>query len=301
MPRANANGIEVEYELDGDPEGRPMLLVNGLGGQLVGWSPELLEALAARGFHLIRFDNRDAGLSTWFDDAGVPPMPGADPAAAPPVPTPPAYGLADMADDTAALLEALGIEAAHVLGVSLGGMIAQELTIRHPQRVLSLCSVMSTTGAAGLAPPTPEALAVLMRPPVADREGRIAQAVDTNRVISSPAYPFDDQRELEKCTRAHDRAYHPAGVVRQLHAIVTAGDRTEALGAVTAPTLVVHGADDPLIRVEGGEATAAAVPGSTLLVLPGMGHDMPLALLPQIVDAMVANADRAGDAAGAAA
>lgn len=297
MPRASANGIDIEYDLDGDPDGRPMLLVNGLGGQLIGWSPELLAALAGAGFRIVRFDNRDAGLSTWFDDAGVPPMPGVGGGAAPPVPTSPAYSLADMADDAAGLLDALGIEAAHVLGVSLGGMIAQELTIRHPQRVLSLCSIMSTTGAPGLAPPTQEALAALLRPPAGDRDARVEQTVETFRVIGSPAYPFDEERERARAAQAQDRAFHPAGVVRQLHAIVAAADRTEALGAVAVPTLVVHGAEDPLIRVAGGEATAAAVPGSTLLVLPGVGHDLPAALVPEIVDAVVANAERAGAAA----
>jgi pimeloyl-ACP methyl ester carboxylesterase len=305
MPKVSANGIEIEYEEEGDPAARPLLLVNGLGGQLVGWSPELREAFAARGFRVIRFDNRDAGLSTWFDDAPHPPA-GKDVAAtiggwATPGAPPPPYRLDDMADDAAGLLEALGIDAAHIFGISMGGMISQALAIRHPDRVLSLCSVMSTTGNPGVGQPTPTALEVLLRAPAQDREARIAQSVDGFRVISSPGYPFDEERERARVEQAYDRAYHPAGVVRQIVAIVSAQDRTDGLAGVTAPTLVVHGGDDPLVGVSGGEATAAAVPGSTLLVLPGMGHDIPLALIPQIVDAVVANSERAGDAAGAAA
>lgn len=305
MPKVSANGIEIEYEEEGDPAGRPLLLVNGLGGQLIGWSPELREAFVARGFRVIRYDNRDAGLSTWFDDAPQPPA-GKDVAetvggwATPGAPAP-AYDLGDMADDAAGLLEALGIAAAHVFGISMGGMISQAFAIRHPARLLSLCSVMSTTGNPAVGQPTAAALDVVLRPPARDREARIAQSVDGFRVISSPAYPFDEERELERCERAYDRAYHPAGVVRQIVAIVAAEDRTAALGGVVAPTLVIHGADDPLIQVSGGEATAAAVPGSTLLVLAGMGHDIPPALVPTIVDAVVANAARAGDTAGAAA
>jgi pimeloyl-ACP methyl ester carboxylesterase len=299
MPRASANGIEIEYEEEGDPEGRPLLLVNGLGGQLVAWSPELREAFASRGFRVIRFDNRDSGLSTWFDSAGAPDVAGGW--SEPEPPPPPAYGLEDMADDTAGLLDALGIDAAHLFGISMGGMIVQSFAIRHPQRLLSLCSVMSTTGEPGVGPPTPEALAVLLRIPARDRESRIEQSVEGFRVIGSTAYPFDAERERARAEVAYDRGYHPAGVARQLYAIVAAADRTAALGEVTAPTLVVHGEADPLIGVGGGRATAAAIPGSKLIVFPGMGHDLPLALLPEMVDAVVANADLAGDAAGAAA
>jgi pimeloyl-ACP methyl ester carboxylesterase len=305
MPRVHANGIEIEYEQEGDPAGRPLLLVNGLGGQLIGWSPELRAALVAAGFRVIRYDNRDVGRSTWFDEAPQPPagrgvaetigglaLPGA---------LAPAYRLEDMADDAAGLLEALGIGAAHVFGVSMGGMISQALAIRHPERVLSLCSVMSTTGNRQVGQPTAAALETLLQAPEQEREARVAQAVEGFRVISSPGYPFDEERERARCELAYDRAYHPAGVVRQVVAIVAAPDRTPALAGVVAPTLVVHGADDPLVGVSGGEATAAAIAGSTLLVLPGMGHDMPVALVPAIVDAFVANADRAGDAAGAVA
>jgi pimeloyl-ACP methyl ester carboxylesterase len=268
MPLVAANGIEINYEEDGDPAGPPLVLVNGLGGQLIGWRPELVPALVERGFRVIRFDNRDVGLSTWVEDG---------------------YGLDDMADDLAGLLDALGIEAAHVLGVSLGGMIVQTFAIRHPQRLLSLCSIMSTVGAPGLAPPTPEALAVLLRKPAADRESSIEQSVEGFRVISSPGYPFDEEGVRQRAAAAYDRAYHPAGVGRQLAAVAGAGDRTEALGSVAVPTLVLHGTDDPLIGVAAGEATAKAVPGARLVLFEGMGHDVPAALVPEIVDAVVAN------------
>jgi pimeloyl-ACP methyl ester carboxylesterase len=299
MPRVSANGIEIEYEEEGDPQGRPLLLVNGLGGQLVAWAPEMRDAFAERGFRVIRHDNRDAGLSTWFDNAGAPDVAGGW--AGPEPPPPPTYGLEEMADDIAGLLDALGIEAAHLFGISMGGMIVQSFAIRHPQRLLSLCSVMSTTGEPGVGPPTPEALAVLLRIPAPDRESRIAQSVEGFRVIGSTAYPFDEERERARAEVAYDRAYHPAGVARQLYAIISAADRTAALGEVKVPTLVIHGEVDPLIGVAGGRATAAAIPGSKLLVFEGMGHDLPIALVPEMVDAVVANADLAGDAAGAAA
>lgn len=298
MPRLHANGIEIEYEEEGDAGSPPLLLVNGLGGQLIGWSEEWRAALVRRGFRVVRFDNRDAGLSTWFDAAGAPDVIGGWAAQEP---VAPAYAIEDMADDAAGLIDALELGPAHVVGVSMGGMIAQALAIRHPDRVRSLCSIMSTSGAPGIGTPSPAALQVLLRRPETEREARIEQAVETFRVIGSPGYPFDEERERARCAAAFDRANHPAGVARQLVAIVTAGDRTAALGGLKVPTLVVHGAEDPLISVGGGEATAAAVPGSTLLVLPGMGHDIPLALVDTIADAVLANAERASGAPGAAA
>jgi pimeloyl-ACP methyl ester carboxylesterase len=268
MPRVTANGIEIEYEEQGDLAGPPLALVNGLGGQMTGWRPDFVAGLVERGFRVVRFDNRDAGLSTWVEEE---------------------YTLDDMADDLAGLLDALGIGAAHVVGVSMGGMIAQAFTIRHPDRVLSLCSIMSTSGQPGIGAPTEEALAVLLRKPAEGREAAIEQSVEGFRVIGSPGYPFEEELVRARSTAAYDRAYHPAGVGRQLAAIARSGDRTEALGSVTVPTLVVHGADDPLIRVAAGEATAKAVPGSRLLVFEGMGHDMPAALVPEIVAAIVDN------------
>ena len=269
MPKVAANGIEIEYEEDGDPSNPVLVLVNGLGGQLIGWRPELVPAFVERGFRVVRFDNRDVGLSTWVDEP---------------------YLLDDMADDLAGLLDALGIESAHLVGVSMGGMIVQTFAIRHPRRVLSLCSIMSTTGASGIGAPTDEALAVLLRKPAVGREAIIAQSVEGFRVISSPEYPFEEELVRERVTAGYERAYHPDGVARQLAAIARSGDRTEGLAGVDVPTLVVHGADDPLIRVAGGEATAKAIPGAKLLVIEGMGHEIPQALVATVVDAVVANA-----------
>ena len=288
MARCKANGIELEYETFGDPSAPTLLLVMGLGMQLLGWDPELCRRLADRGFHVIRYDNRDAGLSTGFDEAGVPDLAAllADPTGAP-------YLLEDLAEDAAGLLAGLGIRAAHVVGVSMGGMIVQELAIRHPDAVLSLCSIMSTTGAHDVGQPTPAALAALTAAPGADREGAIERGLRTWRVLESPAYPCTDEQLREMTAAAYDRANRPAGSARQLAAILCSPDRTERLGAVAVPTQVIHGEADPLIDVSGGKATAAAIPGARLLLLPGMGHDLPEELWDTYVDAIVANAQRA--------
>ncbi|WP_041833924.1 alpha/beta fold hydrolase [Actinoplanes sp. N902-109] len=290
MSRAEINGITIEYELTGDPADPALLLVMGLGAQLVDWPAPFVEQLAGRGFHVIRFDNRDSGLSTVVDDSGVPDIPalmGGDRSGAP-------YLIADLAADTAGLLDALGVQRAHVVGVSLGGMIAQQLTIDFPERVASLCSIMSMPGDRRVGRPTPQAAAVLGRPPAASREEAIANAVAGSRIIGSPGFPAAEEELLRRATTKYDRAYTPLGTLRQLAAILAAPDRTAALGSVTAPTLVIHGEDDPLIGVSGGRATAAAVPGAELLTIPGMGHDLPAALWPQLVDAITRNATRAG-------
>ena len=288
MPRCKANGIELEYETFGDPAAPTLLLVMGLGMQLLGWDPELCRRLAARGFHVIRYDNRDVGLSTGFDEAGLPDLAAlfTDPSGAP-------YLLEDMAEDAAGLLAGLGIGAAHVVGVSMGGMIVQELAIRHPEAVRSLCSIMSTTGAREVGQPTPAALAALTAPPGADREGAIERGLRTWRVLESPAYPHTDEQLRDTTAAAYDRANRPAGSARQLAAILGSPDRTERLRALRVPTQVIHGEADPLVDVSGGRATAAAIPDARLLLLPGMGHDLPEALWDRYVDAIVANAQRA--------
>lgn len=274
-----ANGIVLEYELAGDRSAPPLLLVMGLGGQLTAWDPAFVAALAARGFFVVTFDNRDVGRSTWFDQFGSPdPMAAmAGTAAAP-------YLLPDMADDAAGLLAALGIESAHVLGVSMGGMIVQSLAIRHPERVRSLVSVMSSPFYPTVGGPRPDAMAALMVPPPPDRQGVVEGAVKAAHVIGSPGYPFDEQRIRANAGAAYDRAYHPEGVARQLVAIVASPDRTAELGQVAVATLVVHGESDPLVDPSGGRATAAAVPGASLWTIPGMGHDIPPALSDVIAD-----------------
>jgi pimeloyl-ACP methyl ester carboxylesterase len=295
MPRAHGNGVELEYETVGDPEGRPLLLVQGLGAQLISVEDGLCQELASRGFLVIRYDNRDAGLSTWFDDAGpvnLAAIWGGDHASL-------AYTLEDMADDAAAVLDAAGVPAAHVAGISLGGMIAQLLATRHPARVRSLASIMSTTGDRAVGRPTGEAARVLVASMPGDREGYVEQAVVNAKAISAgTAFPFDAEAVRRGAARSYDRAYHPRGTGRQFAAILAAGDRTGALGQVRVPTLVVHGEEDQVIAISGGEATTAAIPGSRLLRIPGLGHELPPGFWPTLADALVENADRADGADG---
>ena len=275
MARVEANGIELEYDSFGSPKGRPLLLIMGLGGQMIMWDEGFCEALAARGHYVVRFDNRDVGLSTKLGAAGVPNvmelmMRGAA-GSAPQVP----YTLDDMADDAAGLLDALGLDTVHVCGVSMGGMIAQTVAIRHGGRLRSLVSIMSSTGDPRLPPARPEAMAVLMSPPPADRASSLDAAVRTWRTIGSPGFPFDEEKIRERAGRLYDRSFYPEGTARQLAAILAHGSRAEKLRDVTAPTLVIHGADDPLVPLAGGRHTAEAIPGAELLVIPGMGHDLP--------------------------
>jgi pimeloyl-ACP methyl ester carboxylesterase len=290
MPRAHGNEVELEYETVGGPAGRPLLLVQGLGAQLISVEDGLCQELASRGFLVIRYDNRDAGLSTWFDDArpvNLAAVWGGDHSTL-------AYTLEDMADDAVAVLDAAGAEAAHVAGISLGGMIAQLLATRYPTRVRSLASIMSTTGDRAVGQPTGEAASVLMSSMPGDRERYIDQAVANTRAISSgTAYPFDEDAVRRGAARGFDRAYHPKGTGRQFAAILAAGDRAAALGQIRVPTVVVHGEQDQIIGVSGGEATAAAIPGARLLRVPGLGHELPPGFWPVLADALVEVADRA--------
>jgi pimeloyl-ACP methyl ester carboxylesterase len=295
MPRAHGNGVELEYETIGDPAGRPLLLVQGLGAQLTSIEDGLCQELASRGFLVIRYDNRDVGLSTWFDHArpvNLAAIYGGDHASL-------AYTLEDMADDAVAVLDAAGVGSAHVAGISLGGMIAQLLATRCPDRVRSLASIMSTTGDRAVGQPTGEAAGILVAPMPSDREEFVERAVVNTRAISSgTAYPFDAEAVRRGAARGYDRAYHPRGTGRQFAAILAAGDRTHALGAIRVPTLVVHGEEDQIIGVSGGEATAAAIGGARLLRVPGLGHELPPGFWPILADALVELADQA-DGAGA--
>ncbi len=288
MPRARANGIDIEYEAIGDPNDAPLLLVMGLGAQLITWDDEFCVQLAARGFHIIRYDNRDSGLSTHLDAAGPP-----DLAAAMSGSPHPAYSLDDMADDAVGLLDALGIGAAHIVGASMGGFIAQLIAINHPDRALSLTSIMSGPGGRDEVAPWPEGAEVLTRIPPETREGRIENAMWIRRVLNGKDNPFDEAVELGKATRPIDRAYYPSGTGRQLVAILAAKSRMERLTGVEIPTLVVHGVDDPLVPVENGRLVADAVPGARLLELEGMGHNMPEHLWPEVIDAIVETAGKA--------
>lgn len=293
MPRARANGIELEYESFGRAGDPPLLLVMGLGAQMILWHEEFCGALAERGFHVTRFDNRDVGRSTWLDAAGMPDVLGALTAAGAGQPIDAPYRLSDMAADAAALLDTLGAGSAHVVGASMGGMIAQTLAIEHPARVRTLTSIMSTTGHPGLPPARPEAMALLMAPLPTERAAQIERSVEAARVIGSPAYPSDPAELRALAERAYDRGINPPGFARQLVAILASGSRRAALAGVRVPTLVIHGDADPLVPVEAGRDTAAAVPGARLLELPGMGHDLPRALWPAVVDAIVEHAGKA--------
>ena len=288
VPRATANGIELEYEVFGDPSAAPLLLISGLGSQMIGWDEQFCEALASRAFRVIRFDNRDAGLSTWLDSGGVPDIAAAVGGRARPV-----YTLDDMADDAVGLLDALGIPAAHVVGASMGGFIAQLVALNHPGRVLSLTSIMSGPNGADQVPPAPDAAAVLLLPAPPAREQRIEQSLFITRTLRGSRDPLDHDHERAKAARAIDRAYHPAGYARQFVALLAAPSRVPRLRSLRMPTLVIHGREDTLIPPENGRIVATAVPGARLLEVDGMGHDLPRSAWPEIADAIAALAVQA--------
>ncbi len=282
--RAKTNGVELEYESFGN-DGDPLLvLIAGFSLQMLVWDAEFCELLAARGFRIVRFDNRDTGLSTHLDLLGTPDMvaimrkKGA------------AYSLGDLADDTAGLVTALGAEKAHVVGMSMGGMVAQLVAIRHPDKVLSLCSIMSNTSDGTNGMPAPHATPALFAPIPREREAYIAHVVETWRMLSAP--PFDEPRVRAFIAASRDRAYDPAGVVRQLAALIATSDRTAELARVSVPTVVVHGADDPLVHPSGGEATARAIPGAKLVMIPNMGHELPPRIWPRLIEAIAKNASQ---------
>jgi pimeloyl-ACP methyl ester carboxylesterase len=285
-----ANGIQIAYETFGDHGGRPLLMVMGLGSSMLSWHPDLCGLLAGRGFFVIRFDNRDVGRSTHLRDA---PQPDLRAAAGRGDVSSAAYTLDDMAGDGFGLLDALDLTAAHVVGASLGGMIAQTMAARHPERVLSLTSIMSTPSPA-LIKSTPEASAVLMRPPADSREAFIARAIEAARIIGSPGYLPDEEWRAELAGRIWDQGIDPAGTMRQSMAMFASGDRTEAVRGIGVPTLVVHGDSDPLVNVGAGRRTAELIKDAELMVIPGMGHDLPRQVWPALADAVCALADRAG-------
>jgi pimeloyl-ACP methyl ester carboxylesterase len=287
VPKANVNGIEIEYVTEGDPADPPLLLVMGLGAQLIAWPEGFVDGLRERGFFIIRYDNRDSGLSTKLE--GLPDIAAlftGDTSSA-------SYLVEDMADDAAALLAELGIARSHVVGVSMGGMITQALVIKYPELFLSASSIMSTTGDRAVGAPTGEAMTALLRPVATSREEAIEASLAGSLVIGSPGYPTDETILRERAAEAYDRSYCPEGTVRQLAAILASPDRTEGLHGVRIPFLVVHGEADPLVTPSGGEATVAAVPGAKLITIPGMGHDLPQPLWGPVTDAIVANTELA--------
>lgn len=290
MASVSANGITIEFEEQG--EGDPLLLVMGLGGQLVDWPQGLVDTLAGAGFRVIRFDNRDIGLSTEFADA-APPTPGQiAKSAILRRPMRSAYRLSDMARDAVGLLDALGVSSAHVAGMSMGGMIAQTVAIEHPSRVRSLTSIMSTTGDRRVGRPKLSLIRRFARRTVPTRETAVEVAMETFRAISGPT--FDEVEARQLITASVTRSFRPAGTARQTAAILASPDRTPALRRLGVPTLVVHGMLDPLVQPSGGIATAEAVPGSRLLMFNDMAHDLPPTRWAEITDAVSANAVRSG-------
>jgi pimeloyl-ACP methyl ester carboxylesterase len=286
--RAGVGAVELAYESIGDPSDPALLLVMGLGMQLITWDLEFCEGLAERGFHVIRFDNRDSGLSTKID-APVPNVMRA--MAGFPIRAP--YLLGDMANDSFGLLDHLEIERADVVGVSMGGMIAQTMAITRPERVLSLGSMLSTTGDRRVGTPKLRVWSVLMRRAPQQRDLYIDYFVRVFRMIGSPGYPVEEERIREQAAATYDRCHYPAGTARQLAAVLASGSRKAALRRLRVPTVVIHGKSDPLVPFRAGVATARAIPGAELRAFPRMGHDLPRELWPQFTDALTKNADRA--------
>jgi pimeloyl-ACP methyl ester carboxylesterase len=266
MAKARANSIQIEYETMGDPGNRPLLLIIGLADQLIHWDDSLCADLAARGHYVVRFDNRDSGLSTKCDGPAALSVEGQR--------TSPVYSLDDMADDAMGLLDTLGIARAHLCGASMGGMIAQCAAIRHPSRVLSLTSVYSTTGNRSLPPPDPEVMDLLLTPAPRDREGYVEYMTLFIRMTTGKGFVFDEAYVRQISRRAHDRSFCPEGTARQLRAIATQTDRRQALAALTQPALIVQGTEDPLVSVKAGRDLADAIPGARLMLIEGMGHDL---------------------------
>lgn len=293
---ASANGIELCYQEMGEPGGEPLVLVMGLATQMIAWDPEFCSLLAERGFRVVRFDNRDVGRSTKIDAAGAPSrvdMLAGRRATAP-------YLLRDMARDSFGLMDHLGIEAAHVTGASMGGMIAQTMAIERPERVRSAVSIMSTTGSRWVGFPSFRAFSALLAKPPRNRDEMIQRTIRTFKVIGSPGFAFDEERVRDIAGRSYDRGHSSAGVARQLHAILASGDRTRSLRELDLPATVIHGGSDPLIRPSGGRATAKAIPGARLRIIDGMGHDLPREVWPQVSEEVAATADRARESAHAA-
>jgi len=290
--RVKANGIELVYDTFGEPDAPPMLLIMGLGCQMIDWKDGFCSLLAGRGFRVIRFDNRDVGQSTILEDAGHPriadmveAMQRGEGVEAP-------YVLSDLVADTIGLLDAIGVGKTHVVGLSMGGMIAQLMAAGFPDRVLTLTSIMSTTGEPGLPPSTPEAWACLTAPLETELGPFLRQYVVKWRVYAGPKYPIDPDAARDHAARVFARGIHGAGRDRQMAAILASGSRKEALARITCPALVIHGESDPVVRIESGRATAAVIAGAEFLSFEGMGHDLAKGLWPEVVDAIARHASR---------
>jgi pimeloyl-ACP methyl ester carboxylesterase len=295
VPQVNANGLTLEYESLGSESDPALVLVMGLGAQLVRWPLAFCEKLVAQGFRVIRFDNRDIGLSTKLENLPVPSIPALMAQRMTGLPMRVPYTLADMARDTVGLMDALRIRQAHLVGTSMGGMIAQIVAADYPQRVLSLTSIMSTSGNRGLPMPTPAASAIVMTraPHPSCLEAYVEHGLRAMRVLGSPAADIDEQRARDRLITEAKRSYYPDGFARQMAAVIASGDRRANLRRIKAPTMVVHGAEDPLVPLACGRDTAANIPNAEFRIVPGMGHDLPPMFFDTLVDAIVSVANRA--------
>jgi len=290
----SVNDITLCWDSFGNPADPAVVLIAGMGSQMTAWDDEFCAALASRGFRVIRFDNRDVGRSTWLESAGTPDMVMAmmrawlrQPVSAP-------YRLADMAADVRGLMDALGIAQAHVAGTSMGATIAQTLAIRNPERILSMTSIMSTTGDPDLPSPSPTAVAAVMRPLPRSLDAYVEHYVDTWRTLRVGRFPEEEARDRERAVRNHGRGLNPAGGARHLAAILASGSRRQALRALSVPTVVIHGDIDPLVPLAAGLQTAESIPDADFIVVKGMGHALPQPLWPQIIDGIVSATVRAG-------
>ena len=287
MTRAAANGIDIEYDTFGDKNATPLLLIMGLSSQMVAWPESFCQKLAQNGHWVLRFDNRDVGLSSKIEGVRLPDLMAAMAAYQQGLPVDAPYTLSDMAADAVGLMDALQLEKAHVCGLSMGGMIAQVMALEYPRRVLSLISMESTTGDPMLPPAKPEVMEAMLSPPPQDRDGYIQHTAEVFRAFAGGSDKFDETLEKELSATSYDRSFYPFGFIRQLAAILTSGNRTQSLASVTAPTLVIHGADDALVPPAHGRATARAIPGAKLLAVEGLGHGIAYpALWHEIVDAI---------------
>jgi len=276
---AKVGEVELVYDTFGNPSSPPMLLIMGLGAQMIRWDDAFCKAIAAQGRWVIRFDNRDVGLSTKCDEAGIPDVMSLIQGQKVDVP----YTLKDMAADAVGLLDTLEIKTADVVGVSMGGMIAQTIAIHYPERVRTLTSIMSSTGNPDLPQSTPEAMSVLLAPPASNRDNYVTDQLKAAKVLHGTKYPLNEEYVRNYAERSYDRCYNPTGVVRQLSAVLGSGRRNEALANVKIPTLVIHGDIDPLVPVEAGKDTAKSIPGAKLVIIEGMGHSFPTEVVPQIL------------------
>lgn len=299
MPKVQANGIDIEYDVFGNRDEEALLLISGLGTQMIRWNETFCQMLAAQGFYVIRCDNRDTGLSSYFDSASMPDLAAIAGAVARGEAPNVTYTLLDMARDAIGLLDALGIERAHVLGRSMGGMIAQLLASEYPERVLSLASMMSSTGNRGLPQASPGVMAAMTSPapnPIDDEPAYLAHGLAFARVLAGPGYPLDESAQCDQSLAELQRAYHPSGFWRHIAAVAATGDLRPRLANISAPSLVLHGTDDLLVPPEAGKDTAAHIPDAQLLLIEGMGHDFPPALFGLVAQAIANNARRVSPA-----